>query len=79
MTPSVNTASAGQVVSLEDERYPAWLKTIPDPPAVLYCDGRFEPQDRQAVAIVGARKATPYGLRVTEIAPHEERLESARQ
>ena len=53
-------------LTLADERYPAWLRAIPDPPAVLHCDGVPEPGDRQAVAIVGSRQATPYGLRVTE-------------
>ena len=74
MRPSGPTAQEGkgitqrEVTQLEcaDERYPAWLRAIHDPPAVLYCDGSVEPGDRQAVAIVGARKATPYGLRVTE-------------
>jgi len=42
------------------------LRAIHDPPAVLYCDGLPETGDRQAVAIVGSRRATPYGLRVTE-------------
>jgi DNA processing protein len=53
-------------IALGDERYPERLRTIHDPPAVLYCDGSVEPGDRQAVAIVGARRATPYGLRITE-------------
>ncbi|TLY26283.1 MAG: DNA-protecting protein DprA [Nitrospirae bacterium] len=74
MRPSGPTAQEGkgitqrEVTQFEcaDERYPAWLRAIHDPPAVLYCDGSVEPGDRQAVAIVGARKATPYGLRVTE-------------
>lgn len=54
-------AQEGKVIDPADARYPAWLRTIPDPPAVLYCDGVPEPQDRQAVAIVGSRQATPYG------------------
>jgi DNA processing protein len=60
-----------QVVALADERYPAWLRAIPNPPDVLYCDGLVEPQDRQAVAIVGARQATPHGLRATETLARE--------
>lgn len=66
MKPSATIAQAWKLVALEDDRYPAWLRTIADPPAVLYCDGLPVPADRQAVAIVGARQATPYGLRVTE-------------
>jgi DNA processing protein len=71
MKPSVTIAQAQLTIALADDRYPAWLRAIPDPPAVLYCDGRIEPRDRQAVAIVGARKATPYGLRVTETLARE--------
>ena len=66
MTPSGQIALAGKIIALGDERYPERLRTIHDPPAVLYCDGLPETGDRQAVAIVGSRRATPYGLRVTE-------------
>lgn len=54
------------VLPLEDERYPERLRTISDPPPVLYCDGLPEPEDRLAIAVVGARQATSYGIRVTE-------------
>src|SRR5437660_2232229 len=66
MTPSVAKAQDHITIALGDERYPELLRAIHDPPAVLYCDGSVEPGDRQAVAIVGSRQATPYGLRVTE-------------
>lgn len=46
--------------------YPAGLREIHDPPAVLYCRGRIVPQDARAIAIVGTRRATRYGLRQTE-------------
>jgi DNA processing protein len=74
MTPSVLKAQEGNriasatpaILRLEDDRYPERLRTIPDPPPVLYCDGLPEPEDRVAIAIVGARQATSYGVRVTE-------------
>src|SRR5207245_4576147 len=74
MKPIVTTAQDGKFVAsanattlaLADERYPAWLRAIHDPPDLLYCDGCLGEGDRQAVAIVGSRQATPYGLRVTE-------------
>src|SRR5947199_7697409 len=74
MKPSVTTAQDGKFVAsanattlaLADEPYPAWLRAIHDPPDLLYCDGCLGEGDRQAVAIVGSRQATPYGLRVTE-------------
>jgi len=73
MRPSEPPTQARDRTRLDraDERYPAWLGTIADPPAVLYCAGLIEPQDRQAVALVGARQATPYGLRVTETLARE--------
>src|SRR6266581_4308709 len=79
MKPSVTRAQEGKAVAsanattlaLTDERYPELLRTIPDPPPVLYCDGSLEPGDRQAVAIVGSRQATPYGLRVTDALARE--------
>src|SRR2546426_3282622 len=74
MKPSGPTVLPGKGVAtldLADEHYPAWLRAIPDPPPVLYCDGSLEPGDRQAVAIVGSREATPYGLRVTDALARE--------
>ncbi|MBI3809000.1 MAG: DNA-protecting protein DprA [Nitrospirae bacterium] len=70
MKTSVTTAQ-GKLVAIADDGYPAWLRAIADPPAVLYCDGQIEPRDRQAIAIVGARQATPYGLRATETLARE--------
>src|SRR5438093_7530957 len=66
MTPSASKAQDHITIPLGDERYPELLHAIYDPPAVLYCDGRLGDGDRQAVAIVGSRQATPYGLRLTE-------------
>ena len=49
----------------EDEKYPELLRNIPDPPAVLYVRGEFM-DNEIPVALVGSRKATPYGLNVTQ-------------
>lgn len=46
--------------------YPPGLREIPDPPPVLYCRGEISASDVRAVAIVGTRRATRYGLRQTE-------------
>lgn len=46
--------------------YPPPLEEIPDPPALLYVRGAIEPVDHLAIAIVGSRKCTPYGLRIAE-------------
>ena len=46
--------------------YPAALTTIVDPPPVLWTRGRAEALSAPAVAIVGSRAASPYGLAVAE-------------
>jgi DNA processing protein len=51
-------------VTLWDERYPALLREIYDPPPVLWMRGDLRPDDGRAVAIVGTRRATEYGRRV---------------
>lgn len=48
-------------VTLLDADYPENLKTIFDPPPVLYYRGELRAEDALAVAIVGSRRATPYG------------------
>ncbi len=54
-----------QLVPFTDECYPKRLKEISAPPLLLYIQGRTEALDEPlAVAIVGARKATPYGLKI---------------
>lgn len=55
------------ILPLSDPRYPAPLREIFDPPLVLYVRGRLPDFDlTTAVAIVGQRKATPYGMTVAE-------------
>jgi DNA processing protein len=45
--------------------YPSRLLELPDPPAVLHVAGdRAALEDVNAVAVVGARRGTPYGLSV---------------
>jgi DNA processing protein len=50
-----------RVVDLDDPEYPGRLKQIHDPPARLYINGRLPPAPM--IAIVGSRRATPYGRR----------------
>lgn len=47
------------LVTLADETYPALLRAIEAPPAVLYVRGRLPEHDRR-LAIVGSRNATAY-------------------
>jgi DNA processing protein len=53
------------LVESHDE-YPARLKEIPDPPGVLFVRGELTPSDALAVAIVGTRHATHYGVAQAE-------------
>lgn len=53
-----------QLIALHDPAYPARLRTIPDPPCVLFVKGTLLPTDEQAIAIVGSRRASPYGRHV---------------
>ncbi len=55
-----------KILTWMDEDYPARLKEIDQPPPVLYIRGEYLTDDLFAVAIVGARKVTPYGRQVTE-------------
>ena len=55
-----------QILSTQDDDYPANLRNIPDPPPVLYVKGEFLPQDDFAIAIVGSRRASFYGLSTAE-------------
>lgn len=52
------------VIRDDDVRYPPLLRTIVDPPPVLWVSGRAEVLARPAVAIVGSRAATPYAIEV---------------
>ena len=54
------------VLTLLDDAYPAALREIADPPPVLFVRGRLTEADRVAVALVGTRRATPYGRAVAE-------------
>jgi DNA processing protein len=54
-----------------DPTYPKRLKMIADPPPLLYITGVLTEQDELAVAIVGARRATPAGRVLTEELSHD--------
>ena len=54
------------VVTPVDEGYPEPLKTIHGPPLALYVWGRLDAKDRHAIAVVGTRRASNYGLTVAD-------------
>ncbi|PIX83625.1 MAG: DNA-protecting protein DprA [Nitrospirae bacterium CG_4_10_14_3_um_filter_70_108] len=57
-------AEAAGVTLLAQPDFPAPLAALPDPPPILYLAGTLTRADGVAVAIVGSRAATAYGLHV---------------
>jgi DNA processing protein len=49
-----------------DKDYPAPLNDIFDPPPILFVRGELTEQDCEGIAMVGSRKATPYGVAVAD-------------
>ena len=50
------------VLISSDENYPELLRQIYDPPICLYVKGELTAKDKNAVAIVGSRQTTHYGI-----------------
>jgi DNA processing protein len=55
-----------KIICPSDEVYPLLLRSIPDPPAVLYVKGTLEPRDLNSFALVGSRKCSYYGREQAE-------------
>lgn len=56
-----------RILTIQDAEYPQRLRNIFDPPLVLYVKGRMPVMDEEAaVAVVGTRKCTPYGVACAE-------------
>ncbi len=54
-----------QLITFFDPRYPDVLREINDPPIALFAAGDLSLLDKPKVAIVGSRKPSPIGVRVT--------------
>ncbi|GHT40171.1 DNA polymerase III [Planctomycetales bacterium] len=54
------------ILSIRDKNYPEPLRTIADPPQILYVRGQLLPQDAFSIAVIGTRRCTSYGTRLTE-------------
>jgi DNA processing protein len=65
---AVRRAASASIAAIpwSDPSYPIPLTTIPDPPPVLWTRGAAAALSTPAVAIVGSRAASPYGLAVAE-------------
>jgi len=56
-------AQAGiEVIPFNAPAYPSLLRVIANPPLVIYVQGQMTADDEVAIAIVGSRRATHYGL-----------------
>ncbi len=53
------------IIYQNDIRYPASLRTIKDPPVLLYQRGSLVSSDAFSISVVGTRGVTPYGRKVT--------------
>ncbi len=49
------------MISIDDPQYPPLLRSIADPPPILYVRGSIEPTDVYSIAIVGTRNCSAYG------------------
>ncbi|AZR72360.1 DNA protecting protein DprA [Anoxybacter fermentans] len=59
------------ILCFEDSEFPVNLKHIYDPPPVIYYRGSLKKEDINSIAIVGSRKMSPYGRRVTRLLARE--------
>ncbi len=58
------------LTAMTDQEYPPLLKELPDPPPVLTYIGKLNPMDA-SIAVVGARKATSYGIDAASKLSHD--------
>ena len=50
------------VITQNSPEYPKALREIHSPPIVLYVWGEIQPRDHHAIAVIGARRTTHYGM-----------------
>lgn len=61
-----------RILTLSDAAYPERLRNIYDPPAVLYLQGReLSLDDQVAIALIGAREPTAYGIAQAQRLGHD--------
>jgi DNA processing protein len=59
-------AAGARLITVADPAYPVRLREIFDPPLILFAIGRVELLSSHGIAVVGTRRASPYGLAVAE-------------
>ena len=60
-----------RIITLWDSGYPERLKTVADAPLLLYVMGTMPERDRLALAVVGTRSPSPYGVWASEFLSRE--------
>jgi len=60
-----------KILTLEDKSYPQGLRRLPDTPLVIYVKGEVKGDDKYAIAVVGSRTPTVYGVQVAEKVSHK--------
>ena len=61
-----------RIITLQDADYPDRLRNIYDPPIIFFVRGNLPVIDEEpAVAIVGTRECTPYGIKAAETMGYE--------
>jgi len=58
-------------IACDDEEYPKRLKEIYDYPYGIYVKGNLPSEEKKSIAIVGARKSTPYGREMARVFARE--------
>lgn len=53
-------------ITMYDKAYPSLLRESPDCPAILYVRGNVEILSRPSIAVVGSRKYTSYGKKISQ-------------
>jgi DNA processing protein len=59
-------AAGCRLLTWDEPEYPSRLREIYDPPPLLYVRGNVEFLNRHVLALVGARRPTPYGNQMAE-------------
>lgn len=54
------------VLTIDQAKYPKLLKTIYDPPQILYLKGNLPPNDVIMLSVIGSRRASFYGKKIAE-------------
>ena len=64
----IDRAGKGNIrlIPFDDPAYPEGLRHIYDAPIVLYAKGNFTETDKYAIAMVGSRRASVYGMQTAE-------------